>query len=301
MKPTILLIDGNAIGYAQQLGMAKLSTGDQPTQAIYGFLTALRKMVIPTTSPRIPVVLWDGNASWRKELLPEYKANRKDDPKKIKIKEEYHSQTPFIERMLMNLGIDQIKSPTCEADDLAAAYSILLTREGFNVELVTGDQDWLQLVGPKVSWNDPIRERAVDIVTFESFTGYPNTDQFLDAKCLMGDTSDNIKGVGGIGKIGAKKLLDQYGSVKEFFDLMDGDTIKTCPAAWDKLHQNPEPYYRNLKLMKLDGQHPSVKDRVIVKGKWSLGAFEHECQDLAFLSITKTMDSWIQPFKRLQA
>lgn len=301
MKTEYILIDGNAIGYAQQLGMARLSVGDQPTHAIYGFLTALRNLVMPTPQRRVPIVLWDGNAAWRRELLEDYKANRNDDPKKLKIKAEYKAQTNFIEGMIWNLGIDQIRSHSCEADDLAGAYARLLVKAGHTVELVTGDQDWLQLVNPNVTWNDPIRNRKVDIMNFEDFTGFSSTEKFIDAKCLQGDASDNIKGVGGIGKVGAKKLLDQFISVEEFLHGPDTSGLKKLPAAWSRLLADPSLYYRNLKLMRLDGTHPSVKDRVITKGKWNRGAFERVCEDLAFFSITKNMDSWIVPFERFKA
>ena len=90
-----VLIDGNAIGYAQQLGMTRLSIGDQATHAIYGFLIALRKVAMPNSNERIPIVLWDGSAAWRKEICPDYKANRRNDPKKIAVKDEYGTQVPF--------------------------------------------------------------------------------------------------------------------------------------------------------------------------------------------------------------
>ena len=290
-----VLIDGNAIGYAQQLGMTKLSTGDQPTHAIYGFLGALRKLVIPDPSIRIPIVLWDGNASWRKEILPTYKANRKDDPKKLKLKAEYESQIGYLKELLLRLGVDQIYSPTAEADDLAGAYSRWLAGKGHHVELVTGDQDWLQLVEPRVVWNDPIRDRRVDITTFEDFTDYPNPRQFLAAKCLMGDTSDNIKGVGGIGKVGAKKLLDRYGSIKAF---LSSEFDNSWPKAWQRLHENTEPYRRNLELMRLDGK--GVDDKRVVKGQFSRDAFRTACEELNFMSITGNLDNWIAPFQRLR-
>lgn len=287
-----VLIDGNAIGYAQQLGMAKLSTGEQSTQAVYGFLIALRNLVMPTTNPRVPIVLWDGDASWRRSLLPSYKANRRDDPKKDAMKADYHSQTPFIRNAITHLGIDQMLSPTCEADDLAGAYARLLSKHGI-VELVTGDQDWLQLVSPNVTWNDPVRDRRVDIFTFEDFTGFSSPAKFLDAKCLQGDTSDNIKGVGGIGKVGAAKLIEQYGSVAGM--LHSGD--EKLPAAWARLVKDPEPYHRNRELMNLDGKHPTIKDRQIIKGKWDRDKFERLCHELAFFSITKNLDNWIVPFE----
>lgn len=291
-----LLIDANAIGYASQLGMNRLSTGDQATHAIWGSLNTVRKLMV-TYKGAVPVALWDGNATWRKEANENYKANRSDDPKKIKVKDEYHTQTPYLRRLYLYMGIDQMLSVTCEADDLAGAYSRLLEKAGHTVTLVTGDQDWLQLVTPKVDWYDPIRDRRVDIVTFEDFTGYPNTEQFLDAKCLMGDTSDNIKGVGGIGKVGAKKLLDKFGSVSGMFADKTEDFTK-LPKAWRELILNPDRYHANYKLMALDGKHPSIKDREIIPGKPDWDEFIELCRELAFLSIIKAPEKWRKAFAR---
>lgn len=291
-----VLIDGNAIGYAQQLGMPRLCVGDQATHAIYGFMLALRKVAIPNTNERIPIVLWDGSASWRKELCPEYKANRRNDPKKIAVKDEYSTQVPFIRKAIQLLGIDQMVSPTCEADDLAGAYARLLERKGHLVELVTGDKDWLQLVTASVTWNDPVRDRQVDIMTFESFTGYPNVEKFLDEKCLIGDTSDNIKGVGGIGPKGAQELLAQYGSVANF--LFEADIKGKMKAAWKRLYKDPSKYETNKALMNLDGRHPTIKDRIITKGNWNPDEFEKLCHELAFFSITAKIDDWLLPFDR---
>ena len=291
-----VLIDGNAIGYAQQLGMTRLSTGDQATHAVYGFLLALRNVAMPNSNERIPIVLWDGSAQWRKDLYPDYKANRRNDPKKIAVKDEYSTQVPFIRAALTHLGVDQMLSPTCEADDLAAAYSRLLERKGYLVELVTGDKDWLQLVTPSVTWNDPIRDRQVDIMTFESFTDYPNVKQFLDEKCLTGDASDNIKGVGGIGAKGAKELLEEWGSVDVF--LTTADPEAKMKAAWKRLLNDPNKYWTNRFIMNLDGKHPTIKDRIITKGNWNPDAFEKLCHELAFFSITAKIDDWLVPFDR---
>lgn len=291
-----VLIDGNAIGYAQQLGMTKLSTGDQATHAIYGFLLALRKVAIPNSNERIPIVLWDGSAQWRKDICPDYKANRRNDPKKVAVKDEYSTQVPYIRSAINFLGIDQMVSPTCEADDLAGAYSRLLERQGHLVELVTGDKDWLQLVTPSVTWSDPIRDRQVDIMTFESFTDYPNVDQFLDEKCLTGDASDNIKGVGGIGAKGAKELLTEWGSVENF--LIAADPEAKMKAAWRRLYEDASKYRANMLIMNLDGKHPTIKDRIITKGDWNPDAFEKLAHELAMFSITAKIDDWLVPFDR---
>ena len=115
----LLVFDMNGLGYAAmyQPSLAKLSHKGMPTAALHGAMASLfSKMAeFPTAMPH---VLWDGRAAWRKALLPEYKANRSDTPEKVEIRESYRKQVPYIQQMLMQLGIPQVRSGDAEADDV---------------------------------------------------------------------------------------------------------------------------------------------------------------------------------------
>lgn len=297
MANKFLLIDGNNLGYASQIGMPSLSNGDIPTQAILGYLTALSRVVQNHPSCR-PVVLWDGKNNWRKVFDPNYKLNRSDTAQKARLKKEYHQQLPTIKKLTEYLGVDQAYCDNAEADDLAAIYTKFITRsDNGEVALITADQDWLQLIGPRVYWQDPIRHRLVDVLTFEDFTGFPSVEKFLDAKCLTGDNSDNLKGVGGIGKKGAKKLLEEWGSVEKFLAQAGSAHL---PKAWGLLLTDPERqdrYWHNRKMMSLDVAHmPSLEKIDYLSKPFDRTAFLKECGELNFMSIVSQADVWLKPF-----
>ena len=299
--PDIFLIDGNAIGFACHTGQ-KLTVGAQQTQAVYGIARVLRAMQIahPNT---YKAILWDGRAQWRIDTYPDYKANRESNPKMLEMREAYKSQRAFIEEMVKHLGVDQMRSPICEADDLAGALSQYFSNRGKTVRLITADKDWLQLVNERVDWLDPIRDRMITLRSFEEETGFKRPAQILDLKCLMGDTSDNVKGVGGIGEVGAKKLLAAYGSVDKFLALANAGKLTNLPSAWEKLAKNDEGkltrYQVNHQIMDLMGAaKPGVDKRVVTKGDFNPDGFRTIAEDLAFHSILSDFDNWIVPFTK---
>ena len=302
MKPQILLLDGNSIGY-QHNNSTKLSVGGHPTQATFGFLRTLRDLQIQHPKA-MRFVLWDGRAKWRYELYPNYKSNRGKDPKSLAMRAEYKKQQPDIQRAITALGIDQVRSPDCEADDLAAAYSFVFAGKAWKTQLVTGDGDWLQLVNEYVEWFDPIRDKFVNHQNFTSQTGFRDPQQFLDNKCLMGDTSDTIKGVGGIGETNAAKLLKAYGRVTSFLSLYKDGKVVEVPKPWMALGENlkgvQDNYWRNRKLMELKPNAEGIKARQTIKGKFNPDDLKALCQELALFSILKNFNSWIQPFSTMK-
>ena len=297
----IFLIDGNAIGYAAQAG-SKLSVGKQQTQAIFGVIRALRGMRLAKAGA-YKAVLWDGRAHWRIAAYPEYKANRDTNVVQRAMRDAYKSQKTYIEQAVTLLGIDQMKSMSCEADDLAGALAQHFSRQGHQVRLVTGDKDWLQLVNATTVWHDIRTDKLVDLSNFEEMTKLKHPYQILDQKCLMGDSSDNIKGCGGIGAVGSLQLLDVYGSVRNFLKLYDAGRLSGIPAAWTKLGSNDggtrDRYLLNEKLMSLTGAaKPGVDERVVTKGAFDPIAFRTFAEDFAFHSILSDYDRWIAPFNK---
>jgi 5'-3' exonuclease len=297
----IFLIDGNAVGFACHSGQ-KLMAGPMQTQAVFGIARTLRAMQLhyPRT---YKTMLWDGRAQWRIDLYPDYKANRDSNPKMKAMREAYKAQRAYIETLVKALGIDQVKSPICEADDLAAAYAQYFSKQSKSVRLITADRDWLQLINANVCWHDPVRDRLITLETFEKETGFAHPKQIVDLKCLMGDTSDNIKGVGGIGEVGAKKLLHAYGSVEKLLALHGRGALTALPGPWEKLVTNEDGrldrYRTNHTLMNLLGAaKPGVEKRHVTKGHFNPAVVREVAEDLAFHSILSDFDSWIKPFSR---
>jgi len=332
--PKYLLIDGNSVGYASHHA-TKLSSGGQETQAVFGFLKTMRELRV-TYPDHTPIVLWDGRAEWRFALNPSYKSNRNDDPKKVAVKEAYKSQTPFIRDALEALGIRQMTVATHEADDMAGyLVSTLMQKPDTEIVLISGDGDWIQLVRTGVTWRD-MRDDAkiVTIANLFEKTGYKTPLAYLEGKCLQGDSSDVISGVGGIGEKGAPEFLAEFGSVRNFWKVCADGTFVPKKKAHINLYKGTSPltleewtltyagdpadeaakkkhmdawpgqgrvlFGRNLKLMQLikvakpDPAHVEVR-----KGQLNRERFQQICEELGFASILKQLDVFINRFETM--
>lgn len=302
------IIDGNSVGFlAQQCG-ASLRAGKIETTAVFGFIQIMRDIVSKTRGSGI-LVLWDGK-SWRKAESTEYKANRGDTKKSREMRDAYKSQGVYIRRALNCLGIAQAIDYNLEADDLAAILSDRWVKQGHNVHLYTRDRDWLQMVQPGVVWKDHSNHTRISHKKFEDVTGYEDRFKFAEAKALTGDASDNIKGVGNIGDVKAKKIIDIWGTVPDFLrDDKPADTWSEretgkFPKAMADFHYSSEKIAKwqdNYRLMQLvnPGDLPAPKDLKIDKGEFNRREFELLCKELAFHSFLKDMDRFIHPFTPL--
>jgi 5'-3' exonuclease len=297
--PPMILVDLNHLGFRAQLGGQKLTAGEIETTGIYGFMRMLR-VIRREFAGRI-VCLHDGH-SWRYEHFSGYKANRKSDPKLLEAKDRWKASKPWVVRLLRLMNVDQVAVANMEADDLAARIRRQLRLQGRDVVLVTGDQDWLQLVGPGAILFDAMKERIVTEVNFQTVTGLPHPKAIAEMKALMGDSSDCIPGVGGIGEKTATALLNAYGSVTGFTNAMMADPAarKVADKRALKLLDDADrqaAYERNLRLIWLD--HPDIPVPAkpnVIKGRLDKGAFAEIAGELAFHSILKELDTWLAPF-----
>lgn len=297
-----IIIDGNSIAHAANNG-TPLKMGNLPTNAIYGFLRTIRRLMA-VYSAYTPIVLWDG-ASWRKMLFSDYKANRElantiHERKALAAKDELTKQKPFIEKSLRYLGVTQIRAANMEADDLAA---ILTDRyraaSKAAIVLVTADKDWIQLVDEGVVWLDLINDRKVNVANFEEFTGVETRRQFIEMKALTGDQGDNIAGVGGIGEKGAIEFLSTYQTFANFSNLaMDASfDLAGLPKKFRLLAEDEGKriaFSRNLELVDLrTTARPKPVGLSVDKGEPSYAHFNNFCQKLMFKSITDDLDNWL--------
>lgn len=298
----LILIDGNAMGHAHH-NATKLSVGTFETQAVYGYARMLRDLLTKHGHNAGVIVLWDGHAQFRFEAFEGYKGKRnealKADPKKQAHRDAYNAQKPFIYKAIELLGIGQMRHKHLEADDLAGYF--VRKNEGKEILLVTGDGDWKQLVRPGVTWFDPRGEgRWVTHDAFHESTGYFTPYEFLQGKALMGDTSDSIPGVGGIGEKGAPEFLAQFKTVENFFAKVDAGEFTPTKKAHKNL-ASPEgraAFERNMKLMNLlDAPVPDRENSIITKAWFDEAKFRLLCDRFAFQSITSQWDDWISPFK----
>lgn len=299
MKPGLLIIDGNSLGYGAQ-NAPKLTAGERETQAIFGFLRSARLLAL-TYPHHAMVVLWDGHPQWRYDLYPRYKADRDKNPKMAAMRESFRKQRPEIHRALRHLGIRQMTGAHLEADDLAA----LLVREISKTErhsvVVSGDGDWMQLVNEYTDWYDPLRDRKASIENFFDMTGYKTPQAFVEGKCLAGDTSDKINGVGGIGEEGAPVILAEYGSVANMLALATSVNLQKLPKKVRDFVVNArgglEIYERNRRLMDLSlAPTPKKGELHIDHGKADIDAFREFCEEFAFFGIINNLHWFLEAF-----
>lgn len=304
MKHGYLVIDGNNIAYAAN-ATRKLHVGDLETQGIYGFLRAIRAAI--ANYPMLkPIVLWDGR-SWRYDAFPDYKAKREKAPETkseqamADNRASMREQKPFIRRALINLGVTQMVALNLEADDLAGIIVRRYQPEGKKILLISGDKDWIQLIGPGVGWMDPINDIRITASKLEEKLGVKTPRQWLEVKALMGDSSDEIPGVGGIGEKGAKELVMTYGSVTSFLNqAMDG-SLPELPKKFRDFAESTDKqviFHRNMKLMDLASPEiPAPLGLKVEKSTLDADAFAEFCEELIFRSITSDLNNWCEPFE----
>lgn len=298
-----LIIDGNSIGYANQNG-AKLTIGSGfQTQAIFGFIKSMRAL-LEQKRGWSDLVLWDGHAQWRFDLYPGYKADRDKDPQQALMRENYKKAKPFIQKSLQFLGMRQLTVLSAEADDMAGYFvkTLTATKPDTKIELISGDQDWIQLVNQNTSWFDPIRDQRVHIGNLFDFTGYETPYAFMQGKALQGDTSDKINGVGGIGKGTAPLFLAQFKTVEEFFRRVDsGEYVpkkKVEQRFGDINGEGRAIFERNVKLMNLlDVPKPNPQDVIYTEPQFDKEKFKMICERMNFMSILNNFDNFIRPFE----
>ena len=214
------LLDGHAIAYRQFFGLRMeaftTSTGE-PTNAIFGFARLLLD-ILRKEKPKYLAVSFDRGMSGREEVFPEYKSTREKMP------DELSSQLTRIEQLVRAFNIPILVLDGYEADDLiGTACAQIATSRDIQARIITGDRDLLQLLTDRVEVQLPQRggpDRIYDIAAFrDRYEIEPG--QLVDLKALMGDSSDNIPGVRGIGQKTATKLLKQYGNLAAIYEHID--------------------------------------------------------------------------------
>lgn len=306
---TLVLVDGNSVGWKHHAGGAKLRSGELETQAIFGFIRSLRNMRIAYSGANI-ITLWDGRAQWRFDMHPDYKSNRDNDAKKAKLKEGYVAQRPYISRACELLGVTQITSFGHEADDLAG---FLVEKKAPTVDQVilqTGDHDWMQLVRSNVAWVDVLD--PTNIVTLQNImdkTGYSTPLEFLQGKALVGDTSDVIPGLPGVGDKTAAEFIARWGSVANYLRAVDSGQ-HTPAVRKSKVSKTLHPeqliassegrriFLRNMKLMQLMKVTPPAPSQTTMsQSPLNEDGFMEFCEELSFASIKGSFDQFIAPFR----
>jgi DNA polymerase-1 len=207
-RPRLFLIDGYSNIFRAFYAIRNLSNSKgEPTNAVYGFVTMLRKL-LREERPELVGVALDVGKTFRSERFEEYKANRAPMP------EDLASQMPWIRRVLEAFRIPALELSGYEADDVLGSLACRAVAAGYDVVLVSADKDLMQLVEPHVALYHTGRAKLYGPAEVAEDFGVPPA-RVADVLALMGDAIDNIPGVPGIGDKGAKALIQEFGSLEE--------------------------------------------------------------------------------------
>lgn len=212
-KDALFLVDGSSLLYRAYYGIRPLRTSTGvPTQAVYGFCRAIKKL-IDDFDPQHLIIVWDSKGkTFRSEIFTEYKATREAAPSDLFIQKE------LILEFLELIDVAQVSRTGYEADDLI--YSIAKERKNKDIVLIGPDKDLHQLISPKLLILDPMKKEIIDEKVFYDKRGF-KPEKLCFYHAIVGDPSDNIPGVRGIGKKGATELVKQFESLKELYENID--------------------------------------------------------------------------------
>ena len=248
MPPTLYLIDGHALAYRMYFALTagggntsrwQTSKGE-PTAGIYGFARELMR-ILEQENPDYIAVAFDTGKTFRDQMFPEYKATR------AKMPDDLREQIERIREMVDAFNIPRLEVEGFEADDVLGTVAKQVTAQGLGVKIITGDRDLLQLVGERtavyLAGDDQTYITDEDVVRKLGV----RPDQVVDYKAIVGDTSDNIPGVKGVGEKTAVGLLEKYGTLDEVYAHID-----EVEKRWKtKLEESKESAYLSYDLAKI--------------------------------------------------
>lgn len=212
MNEEIYIVDGSAYIYRAYHAIAPLSNSKgMPTHAILGFVNMVKRLV-REKEPAYLVIAFDSRGPvFRHQLYDQYKANRPPMP------EDLSSQIPYIKRFVAATNILMLEEQEVEADDIIASIVKKFTPLGHKVVIVSGDKDLLQLVSGDVVMWDPMKDKVMDPQAVQQKYGV-GPEQLLDLFALIGDSSDNVPGIPGIGPKTAHKLIGDFASLEGLYE-----------------------------------------------------------------------------------
>ena len=268
-KKKLLLIDGSSVAFRaffalyQQLDRFKNAAGLH-TNAIYGFQLMLSHLLERVEPSHILVAFDAGKTTFRTEMYADYKGGRAKTP------DEFREQFPFIRELLDHMGIRHYELAQYEADDIIGTLDKLAEQDGFDITIVSGDKDLIQLTDE----HTVVEISKKGVAEFEAFTpeylmekmGITPT-QFIDLKALMGDKSDNIPGVTKIGEKTGIKLLLEHGSLEGIYENIDG--MKASKMK-ENLINDKEQAFLSKTLATIDTKAPieiGLQDWILADGK----------------------------------
>jgi DNA polymerase-1 len=251
MTSTLYLIDGHALAYRTYFALTSggtnsarwLTSKGEPTAGVYGFTSVLLRL-LEQERPDYLAVVFDTGKTFRDDLYPEYKATREKMP------EDLRPQIERIRELVDTFNIPRAEMEGYEADDVLGSLANWAVEQGLGVKIITGDRDLLQLVNDRITVNLPERSLSDARDYFredvkESLGVFP--EQVVDLKAIIGDRSDNIPGVYGVGEKTAVKLLDKYQNLDNIYSHVE----EVATRFKNKLIEGKDSAYLSQKLARI--------------------------------------------------
>ncbi|WP_192576755.1 DNA polymerase I [Microbacterium algeriense] len=247
-KPTLMVVDGHSLAYRAffALPVENFTTKDnQHTNAIYGFLSMLVNLIKAEQPTHMAIAFDTSRHSFRTDEYPEYKATRSETP------QEFRGQIPLLQDCLAAMSIPVLAKEGIEADDILATLASQGAEQGYDVLVVSGDRDTIQLVNDEVTLLYPSVQGVSQLKRYDPATVQERygvrPEQYPDIAALVGETSDNLPGVPKVGEKTAVKWLTQFGSLDELLDR--AEEIKGVVGG--NLRDHIDDVRRNRKLNRL--------------------------------------------------
>ncbi|MEK6773833.1 MAG: DNA polymerase I [Bdellovibrionota bacterium] len=277
----IFLVDVSSLFFRAYYAIRPLSSpSGLPVNAIYGFLSMLIKL-LKAEKPEYIAFCYDRKEpSFRKDLYEDYKANRTEMP------EDLGKQIPYIKKLADVLGIPSFEVPNYEADDLIGTLTEISLKKQFEVVVVSGDKDFGQIVKPHVILWDTMKDTRIDVLGVKEKWGIEPA-KFIDYLALVGDSSDNIPGVEGIGPKGAQKILDQFNSVEDLYERINEiESVKLK----EKLLKSKDMAFLSKKLVTIAMNVPMSDDMATYRrGAMKENELRELLRELNFKTFEKTL------------
>ncbi|HYB89814.1 MAG TPA: 5'-3' exonuclease H3TH domain-containing protein, partial [Candidatus Binataceae bacterium] len=248
-RKELILVDGSGYIFRAFFALPQLTTSrGMPTNAVYGFIRMLLKLLKDTRPTHIAVVFDSAKKTFRDDLFEDYKANRAEMPSDLSV------QIPYVHRAVEAFRIKSIIRDGYEADDVIATLATRAARKNFDTIIVTSDKDLRQLVGPHVTLWDTMSDRRTGVREVRERFGV-EPDALADIQALTGDPIDNVKGVPGIGEKTASALVQRFGGIAKLFANLgevEKSDLRGAKKIADLLRQHRADAELALKLVRID-------------------------------------------------
>lgn len=288
-RPRLFLVDGTALVYRAYFALLRnpLTTpGGEPVGAVFGLANTLFRLLREEKPGYMAVAFDSAGPTFRHGIFPGYKANRPPMP------DDLAAQLPAARRLVESLGLRIMERQGMEADDLIGSAAGLGSREGAEVVIVSADKDFMQLVGPDVrQWIPPQSGRGGEWIDPDGVRARwgVGPEQMVDLLALMGDSSDNVPGVRGIGPKTAAQLLQQFGSLDGVYENVEAVSQKAVRA---RLLENRDQAYMSRRLVEIRlDLDPEASLAEMEVGRWaSQPGLPLLLEELGFRSLLAGLD-----------